>query len=159
LPANLSKGETVTIPGKNLGADAQLKVGEQLQETLSAADREMTVFTNSKTGEQSAYVITPNGVSESQKVNIYSLDFVLGKNSIKPKENVQAQVHYESIPVGTKLIFTNKSPETIKLTIPGGENAANECIYTVPDKNGSLPVNITGIIRGNFEIALDLNFK
>ena len=160
LPANLPKGEAVTIPGQNLGADAKLSCGGQFQETLSASDKEMTVFTdNVKPGQQPVYVTTPNGVSESQTVNIYSLDFALPKNSITPKENVQAQVHYESIPVGTKLIFTNKSPETITMTIPGGQNAANECIYTVADKNGSLPVNITGINRGNFTIALDYDFK
>ena len=68
-------------------------------------------------------------------------------------------VHYESIPVGTKLIFTNKSPETVKMTIPGAQNAANECIYTVAEKNGTMPVNITGILRGNFKIALDTEFK
>lgn len=159
LPKNLPKDEAVTIPGQNLGAEAKLTCGDQVQETLSASDKEMIVFTNAKPGEQKAYVTTPNGVSESQTVNIYSLDFALAKNSIRPKENVQAQVHYESIPVGTKLIFTNKSPETIKMTIPGGENAANECIYTVAEKNGSLPVNITGILRGNFKIALDLDFN
>ena len=159
LPKNIPNGEAVTIPGRNLGADAKLTCGDQPQETLSASDREMTVFTNANPGEQSAYVTTPNGVSESQTVNIYSLDFALPKNSITPKENVQAQVHYESIPVGTKLIFTNKSPETIKMTIPGAQNAANECVYTVADKNGSLPVNITGLTRGNFTIALDYDFK
>ncbi len=159
LPANLPKGEEVTIPGKNLGADAQLVIGEQFQETLSASDKEITTFTDCKTGTQPAYVITPNGVSQSQTVNVYSLDFALAKNSIKPRENVQAQVHYESIPEGTKLIFSNKSPETINMTIPGAVNTANECIYTVSDKNGTIPVNITGIIRGNFKIALDLDFK
>jgi hypothetical protein len=159
LPKNLPNGEAVTIPGQNLGADAKLTCGDQIQETLSASDKELTVFTDANPGEQSAYVTTPNGVSESQTVNIYSLGFALSKNSITPKENVQAQVHYESIPVGTKLIFTNKSPETIKMTIPGGQNAANECIYTVSEQNGSLPVNITGIIKGNFQIALDLDFK
>lgn len=45
------------------------------------------------------------------------------------------------------------------MTIPEAENAANECVYTVPDKNGSLPVNITGLTRGNFTIALDFGFK
>jgi len=159
LPKNISNGEAVTIPGKNLGAEAKLTCGDKVQETLSASDREMTVFTNAKTGTQSVYVTTPNGVSESQKVNVYSLDFALPKSSITPKENVQAQVHYESIPVGTKLIFTNKSPETIKMTIPGAQNTANECVYTIIEQNGSLPVNITGITRGNFTIALDYNFS
>jgi hypothetical protein len=158
LPKNIPNGEVVTIPGQNLGADAKLTCGDQYQETLSASDREMTVFTNVKTGEQSAYVTTPNGVSESQTVNFYSLDFSLPKNSIKPRENVQANMNYESLPVGTKLIFTNKSPETIKMTIPGAENAANECVYTVTEQNGTLPVNITGILRGNFIIALDVAF-
>jgi hypothetical protein len=159
LPKNIPNSEAVTIPGKNLGADAKLTCGDKVQETLSASDKEMIVSTNAKPGEQAVYVTTPNGVSESQTVNIYSLDFALPKNSITPKENVQAQVHYESIPVGTKLIFTNKSPETIKMTIPGAQNAANECVYTVADKNGSLPVNITGLTRGNFTIALDYDFK
>ena len=159
LPKNLPNGEAVTIPGRNLGAEAKLSCGDQFQQTLSASDREMTVFTNTNPGMQTVFVTTPNGVSESQKINIYTLDFSLPKSSITPKENVQAQVHYESIPVGTKLVFTNKSPETIKMTIPGAQNAANECVYTVADKNGSIPVNITGILRGNFTIALDLDFK
>jgi hypothetical protein len=159
LPKNISNGDVVTIPGQNLGADAKLTCGDKVQETLAASDKEMIVSTNTKPGQQTVYVTTPNGVSEQQTVNVYSLDFSLPKNSIKPRENVQAQVHYESIPVGTKLIFTNKSPQTIKMTIPGAQNAANECVYTVAENNGSIPVNITGITRGNFTIALDFVFK
>jgi hypothetical protein len=45
------------------------------------------------------------------------------------------------------------------MTIPGGQNTANACIYTVSEKNGSLPVNITGITNGNFKIAVDVGFK
>jgi hypothetical protein len=159
LPANISTGEEVTIKGRNLGADAKLFVGNMLQETLSASDREMTVFTNSPTGEQPVYVSTAGGATPTQSRNIYSLDFNLPKSSIKPAEHVQAMVHYESIPQGTKLIFTNKLPQTIKMTIPGAQNAANECVYTVADKNGSLPVNITGLTKGDFTIALDFNFS
>jgi hypothetical protein len=81
------------------------------------------------------------------------------KTQLPPRENVQAQVHYESIPVVTKLIFTNKSPGTITMSIPGGQNAANECIYTVRENNGSIPVNITGILRSNFSVALDPAFR
>jgi hypothetical protein len=158
LPKNLSNGEAVTIPGRNLGADAKLTCGDKVQQTFSAADREMTVFTNAKTGEQQVFVTTPNGVSESQTVNVYNLDFSLPKSSVKPRENIQAMVHYESIPVGTKLIFTNKSPQTITMTIPGGQNAANECVYTVSEQNGTIPVNITGLTRGNFVISLDPAF-
>ena len=101
LQANLSNSEMLTINGRNLGAAAKLSIGSQLQETLSASDREMTVFTNSKTGQQPLYITTPNGVSQRQMVNIYSLDFVLPKSSISPAENVQAMVHYQSIPAGT----------------------------------------------------------
>lgn len=158
LPKNLPNSEVITIPGQNLGVDAKLTCGDKVQETLAASDKEMIVSTNAKPGEQPAFVTTPNGVSESQMVNVYSLDFSLPKSSIKPRENVQAMVHYESIPEGTKLIFTNKSPETIKMTIPGAQNAANECVYTVSERNGTIPVNITGILRGNFTITLDPQF-
>jgi hypothetical protein len=159
LPNNLPRGEAVTIPGQNLGADAQLVLENKFQETLSASDKEMTVFCDGKPGSQAAFVVTPNGVSESQKVNIYGLDFNLPKSSISPREVVAAQVHFESIPVGTKLIFTNNSPETIKMNIPGAQNTANECIYTVSKNNGTIPVNITGITNGSFIVGLDLNFK
>jgi hypothetical protein len=159
LPDNLPSGEVVTIPGKNLGADANLVIGEQFQETLSASDKELTVFSDSKTGNQPAFVVTSNGVSKSQDVNIYSLDFVLPKSSISPNEVVAAQVKYESIPVGTKLIFTNNSTKTVKMVIPGAVNSANQSIYTVTSTNGTIPVNITGITRGDFKIALDMSFK
>jgi hypothetical protein len=159
LPANLANSDVVKITGRNLGADAKLVCGNKTQQTLSASDMEMTVFTNSKTGEQPLYVSTANGVSQSQMVNIYNLDFNLPKSSISPAEKVQAMVHYESIPAGTKFIFTNSSPETIKMNIPGAVNTANECIYTVADKNGTIPVNITGLTKGDFTIALDFNFS
>jgi hypothetical protein len=159
LPRNVPKNEVITIPGEHLGAGAKLVVGSETQETLSGSDQEMTVVTTAKTGEQPVYVRTPNGVSETQNVNIYSLEFDLAKNSITPGENVQAKVRYESIPVGTKLIFTNKSTETISMTIPGGQTSGSESIYTVSETNGTFPVNITGITRGNFIIALDFGFK
>jgi hypothetical protein len=158
LPANISNAEVVTIPGQNLGADAQLVCGDQIQQTLSASDREMTVFTDAATGLQPAFVITPNGVSQSQNVNIYSLDFVLPKSSINTGEIVNAQVHYASIPVGTKLIFTNNSPQTVKMNIPGGQTTGNTCTYTVNQPNNNISINVTGINNGGFKIALDLNF-
>ncbi len=158
LPANLSNGEALTIHGQHLGAGTKFYCGDQVQETLASSDKEMIVFPRSQTGEQSVYVTTPNGVSQSQKVNIYTLGIELTKSSITPLENVQAMVHFESIPVGTKLIFTNLSPETINMTVPGGQNSAYECIYTVAEKNGSLPVNITGLIKGDFRIALNTDF-
>jgi hypothetical protein len=159
LPNNLPTGEVVTIPGNNLGAEAQVVIGDQFQETLSASDKEMTVFTDAKTGNQPAYVVTANGVSKSQTVNIYSLEFTLPKSSITPKEVVEANVHYESIPVGTKLIFTNHSPETIRMNIPGGTGSGEQSILTVTSPNGTIPVNITGKIRGNFKIGVDTDFK
>lgn len=159
LPNNLPRGEAVTILGQNLGADAQLALGNMFQETLSASDKEITVFCDGKPGNQAAFVVTPNGVSQSQQVNIYGLDFNLPKSSITPREVVAAQVHYESIPVGTKLVFTNISPETIKMNIPGAQNVGNECIYTVSKNAGTIPVNITGITNGSFKVGLDLNFK
>lgn len=158
LPKNISNAEAITIHGKNLGAEAKLLCGNQVQETLAASDKEIIFSTNVKTGMQPVYVVTPNGVSESQMVNVYSLDFSLPKSSVRPKENVQAMVHYESIPEGTKLIFGNKSPEIIKMQIPGAANTASECIYRVTEQNGSLPVNITGLLRGNFTISLDPEF-
>jgi hypothetical protein len=45
------------------------------------------------------------------------------------------------------------------MTIPGAQNAANECVYTVRENNGTIPVNITGILRGNFTIALNPVFS
>lgn len=159
LPDNVPSNEVVTITGKNLGADAHLVIGEQFQETLSASDKEITVFTDSKTGNRPFYVVTSNGVSQSQDKNVYSLTFALPQSSIAPKEVVAAQAQYESIPVGTKLIFTNNSTETVNMTIPGGVNTANQCIYTVTNTNGTIPVNVTGIKRGDFKIKLDMSFK
>jgi hypothetical protein len=158
LPGNLPNQEAITIQGQNLGADAQLVCGTQIQETLAASDREMTVFTQCPTGTQPVFVVTANGVSHSQMVNIYSLQFALPKNSISPGEQVQARVHYESIPVGTKLVFTNNSPAAIKIATPQGTTSGNTCTITVTEKNGSIPVNITGISRGGFKIALDTQF-
>jgi hypothetical protein len=158
LPKNIANGDPLLIPGKNLGSEAKLTCGDKQQETLAASDREMTVITNTNPGEQPLYVTTPNGVSENQHVNVYALDFSLPKNTIKPRELVQAQVHYESIPVGTKLIFTNKSTESVRMTIPGAQNTANECIYEVRENKGTIPVNITGLKRGGFKIVLDPKF-
>lgn len=159
LPANLGNADVVTIEGQNLGAETHLVLGDQLQETLSASDKELTVLCGAQTGSQPAFVVTANGVSKSQTVNVYALNFNLPKSSIAPGELVTAQVHYESIPVGTKLIFTNNSPETIKMLIPGGVSSAAESVYTVSNSSGTIPVNCTGIRKGSFKIALDLDFK
>ncbi|MGH2554066.1 MAG: hypothetical protein ACRDEB_10130 [Chitinophagaceae bacterium] len=159
LPDNLGSGDMVTIHGQNLGAETHLVLGDQMQETLSASDKELTVFCQSATGKQPAFVVTANGVSQSQDVNIFSIDIILPKSSITPKEVVIAQVHYESIPIGTKLIFTNISPETIKMVITGGETKGDQCSYTVNEPNGSIPINITGRTRGNFRISMNPEFK
>ena len=159
LPDNLSAGEAITIRGQNLGAESRMIMGDQLQQTLSASDNEITVFCQSNTGTQPAYVVTPGGVSQSQMVNLYALDFALPKTSISSGELVNAHVTYTSIPVGTKLIFTNMSPSAVNMMIPGAENTGTTSIFTVHNTNGTIPVNVTGITRGNFKIALDLSFK
>ncbi len=159
LPDNLGSGDIVTIQGQNLGAETHLVLGDQMQETLSASDKELTVFCQSATGKQPAFVVTANGVSQSQAVNVYSIDISLPKSSITPKEVVIAQVHYKSMPVGTNLTFTNISPETVKMTITGGETKGDQCSYTVTEPNGSIPINITGRTRGNFKISMNPEFK
>lgn len=70
-----------------------------------------------------------------------------------------AQANYESVPAGTRMVFINQSPEIIKMTIPGGENTGNQCIYTVMNPDGIIPVNITGLAKGNFKIALNMQFR
>ena len=159
MPDNIPVGEVITIPGIHLGAEAHLVLGEQFQETLSASDKEITAFTDCNTGNQPAYVVTANGVSHSQMVNVYSIRFSLSKSSITPEEKVIAQVQYQSIPAGTKLIITNNSPEIIKMTIPGENNEGNQCIFMVTNPNGTVPVDIRGIARGNFKISLNTDFK
>ena len=159
LPDNLSAGEAITIRGQNLGAESRMIMGDQFQQTLSASDNEITVFCQSNTGTQPAYVVTPSGVSRSQIVNLYALDFALPKTSISSGELVNAHVTYTSIPVGTKLIFTNMSPSAVNMMIPGAENKGTTSTFTVSNSNGTIPVNVTGITRGNFKIALDLSFK
>ena len=159
LPDNLSAGEAITIRGQNLGAESRMIMGDQFQQTLSASDNEITVFCQSNTGTQPAYVVTLSGVSRSQIVNLYALDFALPKTSISSGELVNAHVTYTSIPVGTKLIFTNMSPSAVNMMIPGAENKGTTSTFTVSNSNGTIPVNVTGITRGNFKIALDLSFK
>ncbi len=69
--------------------------------------------------------ITGNAVgSFSVSANLHE-DYSTSNDPFRPQLNIQAQVHYESIPVGTKLIFTN---------INSGNNA-NPFIFFVPPDN------------------------
>lgn len=159
LADNLSAGEAVTVRGRNLGAESQLIICNQLQQTFAASDNELTAFCQASTGVQPAYVVTPNGTSQSKTVNIYAVDFALPKNSVSPGEVVNAHVNYTSVPEGTKFKFTNMSSGAVNMMIPGGENMGATSTFTVSNPNGTIPVKVTGITRGDFKIALDLSFK
>ncbi len=74
LPTCIRDGDVVTIPGRILGAEVQLVLGDCFQETLTASSNEVTAFVDAPaTGPQPAYVLTPFGKSESQTVHCYNL--------------------------------------------------------------------------------------
>lgn len=158
LPPNVETNSVITIPGQNLGADANMVFGDQIQETLSASDREMTIFVDCVTGNQPAYIITPNGVSESQTVNVYSMNFTIAKTTITSGEHISGQVQYESLPIGTELIFTNNSPSVINLSIKNAATSGNKTIFKVTQTSGTIPCEIIGRGQGNFSVSADPNF-
>ncbi len=158
LPSNLQNRSLVTIPGNNLGAEATLMIGNQPQQTMSAANHELTVACNARTGSMPAYVITPNGVSQSQTVNIYDLNFSISKTTVSSGQHISGQLQYTSLPEGTNMVFTNQTPGIIKVNIRGATSNGNQTIFHITQTNGTIPVEVIGLNSGAFRIAADPQF-
>jgi hypothetical protein len=110
----IRNGDVVTIRGKNLGAQAQLVVGNRAQETLAASSKELTAFVDAPSpGPQLAYVLTPHGQSESQTVQCYNFQVTVSQHTIVRGQRIVALAQYEGLPPGSEIVFTNASPTVV----------------------------------------------
>lgn len=159
IPQQLRNSDVVTLKGSNLGAEAKLVVGGQAQETLSASPQEMTTFVSAPPGQQPAYVVTPFGVSQSQNTQVYT--FVLGanKSSITKGEHVTATAQYAGLPPGSKITFTNATPQVVNMRAQGkAVTTGQQSVVTVTQPNGTVTLDLMGESAGAFVIHYDVEF-
>ena len=157
----LRNGTAATIPGKNLGSDSILVVGNRAQETLAASSREMTSFVDAPAlGPQTAYVQTPLGTSPTQTVHVYTFSVTARQTSLVRGEHVMATAQYEGLPPGTQVEFTNATPTVVKMNVHGASRTHGEqAVYTVTTPSGTIGVELTGRSRGAFAINYNLKFS
>lgn len=154
LPRLIPNGDVVTIPGQNLGSQSQLVVGNRIQETLTASSKELTSFIDAPAaGAQTAYVQTPYGVSPSQTVHAYNFTVKLPQSTISRGQQVTAVAHYEGLPPGSEIEFTNASPTVVDMKVQGASRApGKQNVFTVSQASGDCQVTLTGKRTGGFVV-------
>ncbi len=154
LPRLLRNGDVVTLSGQNLGAEAQLILGNRVQETLAASSHELTAFVDApSTGPQSALVQTPYGVSQSQTVHCYNFRVQLSQNTILRGQRVLAVASYEGLPPGAEVVFTNATPEVVTMRVLGeAQNLGEKSVVRILHPSGNIQVELVGRTKGSFVI-------
>ncbi len=143
----------VTIPGKNLGPQSELVVGNRVQETLSASSKEMTSFVDPPAlGPQPAYVRNPFGTSPTQTVHCYNFTVTASQTALVRGQHALATGTYEGLPSGTEIEFTNVTPSVVKMKGRGGRCHGERCVFTVSKSAGICELDLIGEHGGAFTI-------
>jgi hypothetical protein len=160
FPKNVRSGDVVTMPGKSIGADCQLIVGNHQQEVLSASSREMTAFVDAPTvGPQPVYLLSSAGESQSKTVNFYTFNVQASKNTITRGEHITVTANYAGLPPGTEVAFTNMTPEIVRMNAHGaapGQGAKS--VVKTANPSGVITLDLVGESAGKFVITYDLHF-
>ncbi len=157
IPADLRRGDVVTIPGRSMGPECEMIVGNQIQETLAASVNEVTSYVDTpKLGTQDAWVRNPYGESKSFECNVYSFEVSAPRTTIRRGEDLTATAQYQSIRPGSKIRFKNNTPEVVTMNVPGAVTTGNEAVLKVQNPNGTIPVNLKGVNTGAFSISYEV---
>lgn len=157
IPADLRRGDVVTIPGRSLGPDCQMIVGNQIQETLSASVNEVTSYVDTpQLGSQDAWVRNPYGESKSFECNVYSFEVSAPRTTIRKGEDLTATATFQSLRPGSEIRFKNTTPEIVTMNVAGAQTAGNEAVLVVRNPNGTIPVNLKGLNSGAFSISYEV---
>jgi hypothetical protein len=160
LPKYVRSGDVLTIPGRPLGAEAQLVVGDRRQETLTAANRELTAFVDAPAiGPQPVYVLTPAGESQSQTTNFYTFNVRASKSTITRGERMTASADFAGLPQGSEIVFTNDTPNVVKMNARGpAQNLGVKSIVKVSSPSGTITLDLVGESAGRFVVNYEIRF-
>lgn len=157
IPANIRRGDVITIPGRSLGPECEVIVGNQIQETLSASVNEVTSYVDTpQLGTQDAWVRNPYGESKSFECNVYSFEVSAPRTTISRGEELTATANYQSLRPGSEIRFKNNTPGVVTMNVPGARTTGNEAVLVVQNPNGTIPVNLKGVNSGAFSIAYEV---
>jgi hypothetical protein len=157
IPADIRRGDVITIPGSSLGPQCETIVGNQVQETLAASVKEVTSYVDTpKLGIQDAWVRNPYGESKSFETNVYSFEVSAPRTTIRRGEELTATAQYQSVRPGSEIRFTNDTPGVVTMNIPGARTTGNQAVLMVQNPNGTIPVNLKGVNNGSFTITYEV---
>ncbi len=157
LPSDLRRGDVITIAGSSMGAECEMIIGEQIQETLAASVNELTSYCDTpQLGSQDAWVRNPYGESKSFPTNVYSFNVSAPRTTISRGEQLTASARYQSLRPGTEVRFKNNTPNVVAMNVAGARTAGNEATFTVTDANGTIPINLKGLSGGAFSISYEV---
>jgi hypothetical protein len=157
MPTQLRNGNIVTLNGTHLGADAQLVVGNQAQETLAASSRQLTSFVSAPTGSQPLYVVTPFGVSQSQTCQVYNFSMTASKTTITRGEHITATATYEGLAPGSQVLFTNRTPTVVQMQSSGAVCSNLTCTVKIAQPQGTIVLDLLGQSAGRFVIDYEVS--
>ncbi|HEY3026140.1 MAG TPA: hypothetical protein VGJ55_08330 [Pyrinomonadaceae bacterium] len=157
IPADIRRGDVITIPGGSLGPQCEMIVGNQVQETLAASANEVTAYVDTpQLGSQDAWVRNPYGESKSFETNVYSFEVSAPRTTIRRGEEVTATAQYQSVRPGSEIHFKNNTPEVVTMNVAGARTMGNEAVISAKNQNGTIPVNLKGLNTGAFSISYEV---
>lgn len=157
LPSDLRRGDVITVPGRSLGPQCEMIVGNQIQETLAASANEMTAYVDTPTlGTQDAWVRNPYGESQSFQTNVYSFEVSAPQTTIHKGEELTATATFQSLRPGSEIHFKNNTPEIVTMNLAGARMMGNEAVVVVQNPNGTIPVKLHGQNAGAFSISYEV---
>ena len=157
IPADLRRGDVITIPGSSLGPQCEMIVGNQVQETLASSANEVTAYVDTATlGNQDAWVRNPYGESKSLQTNVYSFEVSAPRTTIRKGEELTATAKFQSLRPGSEIHFKNNTPGVVTMNVAGARTMGYEAVISVNNQNGTIPVNLKGLNTGAFSISYEV---
>jgi hypothetical protein len=157
IPADIRRGDVITIPGSSLGPQCEMIVGNQVQETLAVSANEVTAYVDTATlGNQDAWIRNPYGESKSFETNVYSFEVSAPRTTIRRGEQLTATAQYQSLRPGSEIRFKNNTPEVVTMNVAGARSSGNDAVLTVKNQAGTIPVNLKGLNTGAFSISYEV---
>jgi hypothetical protein len=160
----LENHQLFELEGENFGEGTEVIITDDqgqaiLQETLSYSTNEVIYFLDAPVGESEIIVRNEYGSSEPFEINVYEFNVMAGKANLTRNEKTSINAIYEGLPEGTRIIFTNMSPNVTVKAEGKAKSSGKDIIYTVKKSAGEVSMTLKARQAGGWAINYRLEFS
>jgi hypothetical protein len=151
------------LAGSNFGEAAEVVIIDEggeaiLQETVSSSNSLNEYYTDAPVGEAQVFVRNDYGSSEPVEIGVYEFGVRAGKMNLVRNEQTNITAVYDGLPKGTRIVFTNQSPNVTVKPNGKGKASGNETIFVVKKSSGEVSMTLKAKQAGGWVLNYRLEF-